>query len=164
MAERILPENLSGREIRIAVAEQIAAQLARDGYLNEAHSYSHFTLKGTVHIECFDLGTAYQVNMPISAAPVTDPENAALDAFDAELNEEAQDPNTVREETGQPLHALTKDADGTRNQAYLRDVQDIVIGASAVKSKTKKSKTEAQKVEDALSIAATLTGIELATA
>jgi hypothetical protein len=112
MAERILPENLSGREIRIAVADQIAEQLARDGYLNETHSYSHYTVKATVHIECFDLGTAYKVDMPVSAAPVVDEENAALDEFDMQLNEEAKDPNTVREETGQPLHALTKDADG----------------------------------------------------
>lgn len=112
-AERILPENLSGREIRIAVADQIAAQLARDGFLNEAHSYSHYTLKGTVHIECVDLGTTYNVDMPISADPViSGDENAALEEFDMALNQEAQDPNTVREETGQPLHALTKDADG----------------------------------------------------
>ena len=112
MAERILPENLSGREVRIAVADQIVSQLARDGNLNDAHSYSHYTLKGTVHIECFDLGIAYKVDMPVSAAPVTDDENAALDQFDVELNEEQKDPNTLREETGQPLHALSKDADG----------------------------------------------------
>jgi len=112
MAERILPENLSGRETRIAVADQIASQLARDGFLNEAHSYSHYTVRGSLHIECFDLGKAYVVDMPISVSPVVDPENAALDQFDMELDEEQKDPNTVREETGQPLHALSKDADG----------------------------------------------------
>ncbi len=112
MPERVLPENLSGKEIRIAVAEQIADQLMRDGYLSESHAYSHYTLKGTLHIECFDLGTLYAVNMPVSAAPVTDPENAALDAFDVELSQEAQDPNTVREETGQEIPVLTKGPEG----------------------------------------------------
>ena len=114
MAERILPENLSGREIRIAIADQIVSQLARDGALNEAHSYSHYTLKvPNIHVECHDLGRIEKVDMGVTAEPIkTDDENAALDQFDMELNEEAKDPNTVREETNQPLHALTKDAEG----------------------------------------------------
>jgi hypothetical protein len=113
MAERVLPENLSGEEIRVAVIDKLMTRLAKDGHLNVAHAYDHFSYKISVHIELHDLGRIETVNVTESATPIaTDDENVALDAFDAELEGAQTDPNTMREETGQEIPVLTKSAEG----------------------------------------------------
>ncbi len=112
-AERVLPENLSGEEIRVAVVDKLMSRLAKDGALNATHSYDHFSYKISIHIECHDLGRIEKVDVTEAATPIeTKDENAALDQFDAELEGAQTDPNTMREETGQPVPVLTKDADG----------------------------------------------------
>lgn len=113
MAERVLPENLSGEEIRTAVVDKLMTRLAKDGHLNAAHAYDHFSYKISVHIELHDLGRIEQVDITESDTPVkTDDVNALLDQFDAELEGAQTDPNTMREETNQPIPVLTKDAEG----------------------------------------------------
>ena len=116
MAERVLPENLSGEEIRTAVIDILMARLARDCALNGTHSYDHFSYKISFHIEMHDLGRIEKVNVTEEGALIkVDPEsdaNLALDQFDAELEGAQADPNTMREDTGQPIPVFSKDADG----------------------------------------------------
>lgn len=113
MAERVLPEALSGEEIRIAILDQLMTRLSKDGFLNSAHAYSHYSAKVTIHIECHDLGREDVVDVTETAAPVkTDDENAALEQFDAELIVDPQPPNDVRVETGQSVPVLTTDPEG----------------------------------------------------
>jgi hypothetical protein len=112
-AERVLPENLSGEEIRTAVVDKLMTRLAKDGHLNVAHAYDHFSYKVSIHIELHDLGRIETVDVTESATPIaTDDENAALEQFDAELEGSQTDPNTMREETGQEIPVLTKNAEG----------------------------------------------------
>ena len=113
MAERVLADPLSGEEIRVAIIDQLMTRLAKDGYLNKAHAYSHYSAKISIHIECVDMGTTYPVDVTETVAPVkTDDEDAALDQFDAELEIKPDAPNDVRVATGQDVPVLTKDADG----------------------------------------------------
>jgi hypothetical protein len=113
MAERVLPENLSGEEIRVAVVDKLLTRLAKDGHLNAAHAYDHFSYKISVHIELHDLGRIEKVDVTESdTLTKTDDVNALLDQFDAELEGAQTDPNTMREETGQEIPVLTKSAEG----------------------------------------------------
>lgn len=113
MSERVLPEALSGEEIRLALLDQLMTRLAKDGYLNSAHAYSHYSAKVTIHIECHDLGREDVVDVTETAIPIkTDDENAALDQFDAELIVDPAAPNDVRVETGQDVPVLTTDTEG----------------------------------------------------
>jgi hypothetical protein len=116
MAERVLPENLSGEEIRTAILDKLMVRLAKDGHLNAAHSYDHFSYEIEIHIELHDLGRIEKVDVKEAGAPVKlDPENpeyAALEQFETELAGAQTDPNTMREETGQAVPVLTKDQDG----------------------------------------------------
>jgi len=115
-AERVLPENLSGEEIRVAVIDKLMSRLAKDGHLNVAHSYDHFSYKVSIHIELHDLGRIEKVDVTEAGTPIAvDPEsneNAALEAFDAELEGAQTDPNTMREQTGQGVPVLTKNSEG----------------------------------------------------
>lgn len=114
-AERVLPENLSGEEIRVAVIDKLMSRLAKDGHLNAAHSYDHFSYKVSIHIELHDLGRIEKVDVEEAGTPVQGNEaneNAALEAFDAELEGAQTDPNTMREETGQGVPVLTKNSEG----------------------------------------------------
>lgn len=113
MTERVLPEALSGEEIRVALLDQLMTRLAKDGILNSAHAYSHFSAKVDIHIECHDLGRVDVVDVTETATPIkTDDENDALDQFDAELIVDPQPPNDVRVETGQEVPVLTNDSEG----------------------------------------------------
>lgn len=113
MAERVLADPLSGEEIRIAILDQLMTRLAKDGYLNKAHAYSHYSAKISIHIECVDMGTVYPVDVEETVTPVkTDDENALLDQFDAEMTVDPTAPNDVRVETGQEVPVLTHDGDG----------------------------------------------------
>ncbi len=113
MAERVLADPLSGEEIRIAILDQLMTRLAKDGYLNKAHAYSHYSAKISIHIECVDMGTVYPVDVTETVTPVkADDENALLDQFDAELNVDPEAPNDVRVASGQDVPVLTTDSDG----------------------------------------------------
>lgn len=115
MAERVLADPLSGEEIRVAILDQLMTRLAKDGYLNKAHAYGHYSAKISIHIECVDLGTTYPVDVEETVNPVkTDDENALLDQFDAELTVDPAAPNDVRVETGQEVPVLTHDTEGKK--------------------------------------------------
>lgn len=113
MPERVLPESLSGLEIRTAVVDKLMTRLAKDGHLNVAHAYDHFSYKVSVHIELHDLGRIEKVDVTEAETLVQgEGEDALLDQFDAELEGAQTDPNTMREETNQEIPVLTKNAEG----------------------------------------------------
>jgi hypothetical protein len=120
-SERVLADPLSGEEVRIAILDQLMTRLAKDGFLNKAHAYSHFSAKVSIHIELHDLGRVDVVDVTETATPIkADDENAALDQFDAELAIEPGAPNDVRVETGQDVPVLTQGSEGKKTIKGIR--------------------------------------------
>ena len=116
MAEKVLPNPLSGEEVRTAILDHISERLAKDGYLNLNLAYDSFSAKITIHIDCHDIGRVATVDVeetitPVSAEPITD--DQFLNQADGEFEIPAAAPNEVRVETGQPVPVLTKDTDGS---------------------------------------------------
>jgi len=116
MPEKVLPLDLSGEEIRVAILDTLGRRLAKDGYLNPNMAYQMFSAKITVHIECHDLGRVAEVNVTeqVTQGEIPEGENPDeyLDKADAEFTMEQKAPNDVRVETGQVVPVLTKQADG----------------------------------------------------
>jgi hypothetical protein len=116
MTERVLPESLSGEEIRTAILDILSRRLQRDGYLNPNLAYSHFTAKIRIEVSCHDLGTDRKVDVTETyVAPVAEPssdEDIYLDQADGEIEINKTAPNDMRVETGQTVPVLSHDGDG----------------------------------------------------
>lgn len=112
MPEKTLPNPLSGREIVIAINDHISRRLHSDCYLNPDLAYPRF--KAKIKIE---LVLADDVNgeKPIQVeATVEGGESVIEDQFlnvsETEFEIDANDsPNTLREETGQPVPVRGED-------------------------------------------------------
>jgi len=111
MPERVLANPLSGEEIIEAIAEKVKAALRRDCYLTPNLAYDYYTADVKISLTAHDVGRAAQVNVAVHDTQ-GDPEDAALEASDASFHVDAEAPNAVRVESGQPVPVLTRDPDG----------------------------------------------------
>lgn len=112
MPERVLPNPLTGDEIRKAILDRLSARLAKDGYLNQNLAYDYYSAEVTIKIVAHDCGRLAEVN-------VTEQINDGIPVAEAEEVEgefqiEPQPPNVERVETGQPVPVLSKDSQGTQ--------------------------------------------------
>lgn len=112
MAERVLANPLSGSEIIEAIVDKIRQRLQKDCYLSPNLAYDYFTADVRISLTAHDVGRAAIVEVEQQVTEGPRPEDAALDAADAEFHINAEAPNVVRVESGQPVPVLTKDSDG----------------------------------------------------
>jgi hypothetical protein len=114
MAERVLVQPLSGAEIIEAIADKVRKSLQKDCFLSPNLSYDFYDATVKISLTAHDVGRDAQVEQVIhdTQGEVTENEDAALEAADAELDIVAEPPNTVRVESGQPVPVLTRGDDG----------------------------------------------------
>lgn len=114
MAEKTVPEPLSGKEFAIAVADYgqqaILESLERDCYLQAEKTYQRFG--GTVTIRTWIESPAgrIEVNRDVTFGEKTKPADAQETETSYELDDSS--PNGTRIETGQPVPTITKDEQG----------------------------------------------------
>lgn len=109
MAERSLPDPLSGDEIVIDCCEQIAESLRRDSRLKPHMAYERYGAKVTVELWAEDLGSREEVSREVRIGPQP-PEGQEVTTVQATI--EPAPPNEVRVRSGQPIPTLTKDGTG----------------------------------------------------
>src|SRR3954466_7706759 len=107
MPERVLPNALSGEEVRLAILDKVGQRLQRDCFLSENLSYDFFECHVSISLTAHDVGRAAKVEVQETITQGSRPEDAALDAAEAEFDIERQAPNEVRIETGQGVPVLT---------------------------------------------------------
>lgn len=108
MPERVLPENLSGEEARIALLDILGRRLERDGFLSPMTSYDWFEAEITVKMRVHDVGRTETVNVTEKATLVDSmPEGGEIEEVEGTIVIEKTDPNTIRQETGQEIPVLT---------------------------------------------------------
>jgi hypothetical protein len=110
MPERVLPENLSGEEIRIAILDKLGRRLEKDGYLSPTTSYNYFNAEISIKVRATDVGRDVEVNVAENITPVDNPpenEDVHLEESEGSFSIAAAPPNQVREETGQEVPVLT---------------------------------------------------------
>ncbi len=113
MAEKVIPEALSGYEIKQALTHLILDALRRECYLRDDNSYLKFTGKIKLEVTLHDVGQAPEVKreIPFDFGNVPEGENPDefLEKYEAEHEIQESDPNTVRVETEQPIPVLTSE-------------------------------------------------------
>jgi hypothetical protein len=111
MAERVIAEALSGAEIKAALTKYIMDALRKECHLRDDWSYMKFDAKISLSIRLHDVGGVNTVEREIvldqGEIPEGENPDEFLEQFDAELEIGEQDPNTVRQETEQPIPVLT---------------------------------------------------------
>jgi hypothetical protein len=111
MAERVIAEALSGAEIKAALTKYIMDALRKECHLRDDWSYMKFDAKINISIRLHDVGGVNTVEREIvldqGEIPEGENPDELLEQFDAELEIGEQDPNTVRQETEQPIPVLT---------------------------------------------------------
>jgi hypothetical protein len=114
MAERVLVNPLSGAEIIEAVADKVRKSLQKDCFLSPNLSYDYYSAEVKISLTAHDVGRDAKVEQAIhdTQGEIAENEDAALDAADAEFAIDAEPPNTVRVESGQPVPVLTRGEDG----------------------------------------------------
>jgi hypothetical protein len=111
MPERVLANPLSGKEIIEAVVDKVRQALQRDCYLTPNLAYDFYEADVKVSLTAHDVGRAAKVEVAVHDTQGEN-EDAALEASDASFHVDAEAPNVVRVESGQPVPVLTKDPDG----------------------------------------------------
>lgn len=112
MAERVLANPLSGAEIIEAVLDKIRQRLQRDCHLSPNLAYDYYLADIKINLTAHDVGRAVGVDVSQVVTEGVRPEDAALEAAEAEFHIDAEAPNVVRVETGQEVPVLTKGSDG----------------------------------------------------
>lgn len=108
MIEQTQNNPLNGGEVIEAIVDKLREKLRRDCYLNPNSSYEWFTAKLTIELDLQDAG----VHVPVKAAIEMEQgiaKDGEIGHVEAELEIEAEPPNKVRVDTGQPVPVLTKD-------------------------------------------------------
>lgn len=129
MPERVLSNPLSGLEIRKAIADKVVQALGRDCYLSENLSYDFYEAVIHVKLTAHDVGRAAEVEQTITDTQGEVSDDVHLEAAEADIQIEAQPPNTVRVESGQDVPVLTKDSEGkstVKGARYARGKTQIV--------------------------------------
>ncbi len=120
MAERVLANPLSGQEIIEAIADKIKRSLERDCYLSGNLAYDYYLADVKISLTAHDVGRAAKVEVQVHDEQGARPEDAALDAAEAEFSVDQEAPNVVRVESGQPVPVLTKDKEGRQEIRGIR--------------------------------------------
>jgi hypothetical protein len=97
-----------------AIQDKVGTALHRDCYLNPDLCYDYYVADVKISLVAHDSGREAPVNVSVhdTQGEPSNPEEAALEASDAEFHVDAAPPNEVRVSTGQDVPMLTKDADG----------------------------------------------------
>ena len=110
--ERVLANPLSGLEIVEAIVDKMRQRLLKDCHLSPNLAYDFFLADVIFSIQAHDIGRQVDVVAEEVITEASCPEDASLEAADAEFHIDAEAPNVVRVESGQPVPVLTKDSDG----------------------------------------------------
>jgi hypothetical protein len=105
-AERVLNEALSGAEIKTAIVKKVEEALSNECQLSPNTAYAVFNARILFHIEMHDCGRIDTIDRTVESNLGQAPEDAEpdyLDQFDTEINIDQAPPNTVRQETEQPI-------------------------------------------------------------
>ena len=112
MPERVLPENLSGLEIRTALLDKMGSRLSKDCHLQAEKSYGSFWGKITWQVFAEDNGRVVEHSGEVEATAGELPEDINKYLVEGEEDIQKEAPNVVRVESGQDVPILTKDAEG----------------------------------------------------
>jgi hypothetical protein len=113
MAEKTLNSPLSGEEIQKAIRDQIEQKMRKDCYLNPNHAYDWYTAEIEIHYGLHDVGTTLEGEAKITYSYGEKPlPPAEVKEGEVGMSIQAESPNRVRVQSGQPVHVLTKDKEG----------------------------------------------------
>lgn len=129
MPERVLSTPLSGLEIRKAILDRIGNSLSKDCFLSENLAYDYYVAEIHIKLTAHDVGRAAEVEQTITDTRGEVSDDVHLEAAEADIQIEAQPPNTVRVESGQDVPVLTKDSEGKstiKGARYARGKTQIV--------------------------------------
>jgi hypothetical protein len=121
MAEKVLPEPLSGAEIKKAFLFKVGQMLDRDCNLNPEGGYRWFSGSFSFHLTVEDVcGTSKVDAKDVTVTQGLEPEDGAeLSEASGELEIEPDlEPNKVRVGTDQPVPILTTDTNGKKTIRY----------------------------------------------
>jgi hypothetical protein len=107
MAEKTLALPLAGNEIIEAVLDILRGRMQRDCFLNPNSAYDFFTAKVSVDLEMHDTGRVEKTHHEASMKMGDDPGEGEQVHVDVDI--QADKPNKVRVETGQPVPVQTTD-------------------------------------------------------
>jgi hypothetical protein len=111
MSEKVINEALNGFEIKTALTKYIMDALRKECHLRDDWSYMKFDAKISISVRLHDVGGVNaihrEVTVGMGAVPEGENPDEYLEQFDAEIEIGEQDPNTVRQETEQPIPVLT---------------------------------------------------------
>lgn len=110
MAEKVLPNPLSGLEIRNAILDRISQSLSRDGYLNPNLAYDFFSAKIKIEVSCHDCGEERKVSQEVDFVHGESVSDITQTSGEIDIN--PAPPTEVRVESGQPVPVLAKGKDG----------------------------------------------------
>jgi hypothetical protein len=109
--EIVIPEALSGYEIKRSILHTVESILNKDCYLRDDTSYLKYGGVISIKVRLHDVGGTPTVEreIPVDFGKVPEGENEDefLDQYEVEHEIVEQDPNTVRQESEQPIPVLT---------------------------------------------------------
>lgn len=109
MADKSLPDPLSGEEIIVDLAAQIADTLRRDSRLSRNLAYERYGARVRIHLYAEDLGERTEVQVDAKLGePI--PDGAEEEVIDLDVT--PAPPNAVRERSEQEVPVLTRSATG----------------------------------------------------
>lgn len=123
MAERVLPDPLTGLEIRRAVAELVGRSLEKDGFLNPDTAYDRFDCEVSIKLRCHDIGRVAVVEQTVKDSGKTaeaSSDDALLEEANKQFEIHSDSPNEMRVDTGQEVPVLTKDSEGKETIKHVR--------------------------------------------
>ena len=110
-AEKVVPENLNGAEIRTAISKAVDDALRGWGGIRDIDSYNVFRAEIHIKVALHDVGGVKEIEVPVTssfgAVPAEENPDQYLDQFEAGLEMETAPPNEVRQEAELPIPVLT---------------------------------------------------------
>ena len=110
-SEKVIPENLSGAEIRTAIAKAVDNVLRDAGGIRDIDSYSVFRCRVNLKVELHDVGGIREVEVDTSSnigqVPAEEDPDQYLEQFEQNFEMETAPPNEVRQEAELPIPVLT---------------------------------------------------------
>lgn len=137
--EEAIVEPLSGIEIIEAIKHQVGLQLQRDCFLSPNSAYEHFFAEVKISLKAVDCGRIAEVNTTVvmTQGPAPDPDDedakSRTDISQSIEQMNAQPPNVVRKETGQPVPVLVDDGSGNKERKTVKYEKDKPTGKAGAK-------------------------------
>lgn len=139
MAEQTFNEALHGNEVVEAILDRLRNKLRMDCYLNPNMAYDYFTAEISIKLTLHDMGMDVKTEADVQATHGEEPHD---DAYVREVTDvldiDPQPPNVVREQTGQPVPVLSRNAQG---KTEIRRVQYSRPSAKAAAKRAAKGAT-----------------------